>query len=256
MLEMTKFILAAPFLMNEILAFAALHLSIFRPLQQNFYRHKAAQLQTHALSEFNDANISVTPDTCVPMFLFSSILALHRLCEKLLFRADFFEAFLDDFVQSLRLHRGVRAVASESWHLLLESPLKSLLEVEGNVLDNNVSEHECSGLMSRIRMGSLDATVKEVYVHAIEYLQKAINGSRAHLTKLSTVGPILSWPVIIPDGYINLLSERRPESLVILSHYGALLHLHREIWTFGDGGMYIISSVRGYLGPSWTDWLR
>jgi hypothetical protein len=83
-----------------------------------------------------------------------------------------------------------------------------------------------------------------------------MNGSRAHLTKLSTVGPILSWLVIIPDRYINLLSERRPEALIILSHYGALLHLHRDIWTFGDGGMYIISSVRGYLGPSWTNWLR
>jgi hypothetical protein len=173
MLEMTKVILAAPFLMNEIVAFAALHLSIFRPSQQHFYRHKAAQLQTHALSEFNEANLGVTPDTCVPMFLFSSILALHRLCEKLIFRADSFEAFLDDFIQSLRLHRGVRAVVSESWHLLLESPLKSLLEVEGNVLDHNVSEHECSELMSRIRMGSLDPAAKDVYGQAIEYLQKA-----------------------------------------------------------------------------------
>ncbi|KAL4734172.1 hypothetical protein BDV11DRAFT_209608 [Aspergillus similis] len=213
-LESTKVILATPFLVNQILAFAALHLSILRPPQQQFYRHRAAQLQTHALSEYNEAGLDVTLDnTCVPMFLFSSILALHRLCEKLIF------------------------LTSESWHLLLESPLKSLLEVEGNALDHNVSEHECSLLMSRIRTSSLDPAVKDVYEQTIDCLQKAINGSRMHSSKLSTVGPILSWPVIIPDGYIDLLSHRRPEALVILSHFGALLHLHRDIWTFGDGGI-------------------
>ncbi|KAG2006433.1 hypothetical protein GB937_008721 [Aspergillus fischeri] len=255
-IEMTKIILTAPFLMNQILAFAALHLSVMRPPQQKFYRYHAAQLQTHALSEFNGANMDLTPDTCIPMFLFSSILALHMLSEKLVYCADAFEDFLDDFIQSLRLHRGVRAVTNQSWHLLRESPLKSVLEGEEDALNQEVTEQECLELMSRIDSSPLNPNMKDIYRQAIEYLQKAINGSRTHPSKLSTIGPILSWPVIIPDQYIDFLSERRPEALVILSYFGALLHLHREMWTFGDGGLYIISSVKGYLGPSWADWLR
>ncbi|KAL4934237.1 Zn(II)2Cys6 transcription factor domain-containing protein [Aspergillus undulatus] len=203
-IEMTKVILAAPFLMNQILA------------------HHAAQLQTHALSEFNSANIDITPDICVPVFLFSSILAMHMLCEKLVFRAGPFEGFLDDFIQSLRLHRGVRAVTNQFWHLLLQSPLKSLPEVE-------------------VEASPMDPATKEIYRQAVEDLQRAINGTRKHYTNLSAVGPILSWPVLIPDRYIDLLSERRPEALM---------------WTFGDGGLYIISSVKRYLGPLWGDWLR
>ncbi|KAL5333050.1 hypothetical protein BJX70DRAFT_392476 [Aspergillus crustosus] len=217
-LELVKIILGAPYLMNEIIGFAALNLSIIRLLQQTFYRHHAVQLQTHALTEFNGANLVITPDTCLLMFLFSSILAMHMLCDKLRFLEGTFDTFLDDFIQSLRLHRCIRAVTSDSWPVLLQSPLKALLETENKALSND------------------GVTGKE--------------------SPVSAVGPINSWPVIIPPGNIDLLSERKPEALVILAHFGALLHLHREMWVFGDSGKYVVASVREYLGVEWKEWLR
>lgn len=254
--EMLGYILPAPFLANQILALAAFHLSIVRPGKHEFYKHHATRLQTHALTEFNDANLDLTPDTCVPMFLFSSALAMHILCDKLVFRSPDFLVFLDNFIQSLRLHRGVRAITNESWHLLLKSPLKSLLEGEGNAL-SQVSGNECSELLSMIESStSMDHSVRHTYRQTIEALQMAINGTHAHLSKFSMIGPILSWPVVVAPEYIDLLSERQPEALVILSHFGALLHHHRDMWTFGSSGLYIIDSVDRYLGPSWHEWLR
>lgn len=258
-LEITKCILAAPFLMNEILGFAALHLSIVRPLQQSFYRHHAAELQTHALTEFNSANMDLTPETCLPMFLFSSILALHMLSEKLLFRIGGFDSFLEDFVQSLRLHRGVRAVTNQSWPLLLKSPLKSLLEAEGNALTSNQdnSGNECATLMELVDSSDfLNMSIRNTYRDTIKHLQNAFDGSRQHPSRFSAIGPIISWPVIIPPRYIDLLEERTPQALVILAHFGALLHLHREMWMFGDSGAYIVTFVKDYLGPDWEIWLH
>lgn len=258
-LEMTKCTLAAPFLMNEVLGFAALHLSIVRPLQQSFYRHHAAELQTHALTEFNTANLDLTPDTCLPMFLFSSILALHMLSEKLLFRIGGFDLFLEDFVQSLRLHRGVRAVTNQSWPLLLKSPLKFLLEAEGNALKSNQdnSRDECATLMELVDSSdSLNMSIRNTYRDTIKHLQTAFDGSHQHPSRFSAIGPIISWPVIIPPRYIDLLEERTPEALVILAYFGALLHLHREMWMFGDSGAYIVTSIKGYLGPDWNIWLH
>lgn len=258
-LEMTKCIFAAPFLMNEILGFAALHLSIVRPLQQSFYRHHAAGLQTHALTEFNGANMDVTPETCLPMFLFSSILALHMLSENLLFRTGGFDTFLNEFVQSLRLHRGVRAVTAQSWPLLLESPLKSLLEAEGNALTSSQggSGGECAALMDLLDSSdSMHMSVRNTYRETIKHLQSAFDGSHQHPSRFSAVGPVISWPVIIPPRYIDLLEERTPEALIILAYFGALLHLHREMWIFGDSGVYIITSVKDYLGPDWEIWFR
>ncbi|KAL4882402.1 hypothetical protein BJY04DRAFT_187007 [Aspergillus karnatakaensis] len=277
-LEMTKCILSAPFLMNEILAFAALHLSIVHPLQQRFYHHHAAELQTHALTEFNNgANIEINADTCLPIFLFSSILALHMLCDKLLFRADDFGDFLQDFVQSLRLHRGVRAVTNQSWPLLLQSPLKSLLEAEQLALDGKhvTPGTECSTLLTLTNSAStptsssnsnstkLDTPTLNTYRETIKSLQLAFDASgRVSTTNhpfkspFSAAGAIISWPVIIPPRYIDLLEEKRPESLAILAHFGALLHLHRSMWTFGDSGKYVVQSVAEYLGDGWKEWVR
>ncbi|KAI9045985.1 uncharacterized protein KD926_005930 [Aspergillus affinis] len=256
---MMKCVLAAPFLMNEILGFAALHLSIVRPVQQRFYRQHAAELQTHALTAFNDTNMDLTPETCLPMFLFSSLMGLHALSEKLLFRKGDFEAFLEDFVQSLRLHRGVRAVTGQCWPLLLKSPLKTLLEAEDNALrtDEGVSGNECSDLMSLVESSdSINTSMRNAYTETIKCLQCAFDGSHQHPLKFAAVGPIISWPVIIPPAYIDLLEERRPEALSILAYFGVLLHLHRDMWIFGDSGAYIITSIREYLGPEWESWWR
>ncbi|CAG8060226.1 unnamed protein product [Penicillium olsonii] len=255
-MEMTKCALTAPYLMNQILALSALHLSITRTDDQQSYHRHAAQLQTHALSEFNRAKLDLNPQTCLPMFLFSSILALHVLCDNLLFRPSDFETFLENFIQSLKMHRGVRAVTNQSWHILLQSPLKSFLDEEGKTLDAGVTGDECTELLSLVNITQNDQEIRSIYQTTIEHLQKAFNGSRSTSAELRAVGPIISWPVIIPPGYIDLLSERRPEALAILSYFGALLHLHKEMWTFGDSGIYLISSINNCLGPSWRNWLR
>jgi hypothetical protein len=255
-IDMTKYILTAPFLMNQVLAFAAFHLSIIRPDRQEFYHYHATQLQTHALSEFNATKPDLSPGNCVPTLLFSSCLAMHVLSDKLLFRPHVFEAFLDDFIQSLRMHRGVRAVTNQSWHMLLQSPLKIFLENECKTLDEGIPGDECFELLSLVDAMSCDPAIGTAYEQTIQDLQKAYNGSRAPSSNVSKIGPVIFWPVIIPPEYIDLLSERRSEALAILSHFGALLHMHREMWTFGDSGLYIISSINEYLGPEWENWLR
>jgi hypothetical protein len=254
--DITKYILTASYLMNQILAFSALHLSVIRPDRRDFYQYHAAQLQTHALSEFNGTKLDISADNCVPMFLFSSCLAMHVLSEKLLFRPHGFESFLDQFIQSLRMHRGVRAISGQSWHLLLQSPLAPILETEGKRLEHNSSRSEILELLALVDAMPLDAAIGTVYRQSIEDLQKAYNGTQSPPSDFSMIGPIISWPVIIPSEYIDLLSERRPEALAILSHFGVLLHMHRDVWTFGDSGFYLISSINEYLGPQWKNWLR
>ena len=126
-------------------------------------------------------------------------------------RPDRFQTFLDDFIQSLRMHSGVRAVASESWHLLLQSPLKSWLEHEGRMLDQSASGDECLELLAHVDT-MLDPTISSIYRRAIEDLQKAYNASRSPSSNFSRIGPIISWPVTISSDYINLLTGRQPRS--------------------------------------------
>ncbi|KAH2989149.1 hypothetical protein KXW58_004896 [Aspergillus fumigatus] len=100
--------------MNELLAFAALHLSIVRPMQREYYHRHAMQLQTHAINDLKDSGcLNINPENCVPTFLFSSILGTHMLCETLYFHRDDLSSFLAKFIQYASLHRGVRAIAVE-----------------------------------------------------------------------------------------------------------------------------------------------
>ncbi|KAJ5919713.1 hypothetical protein N7454_009548 [Penicillium verhagenii] len=221
-IDITKCILSAPFLMNQVLALSAFHLSVVRPDRQEFYRHHAAQLQTHALSEFNGAKLDISLDNCVPTFLFSSLLAIHVLSEKLISRPQNFEEFLDYFILSLKMHRG----------------------------------NECSELISLIDTTSFEPAIAATYRKTVEDLQTAFNGSSSTASNSSAIGPVMFWPVIISLEYIDLLSEHRPEALAILSYFGALLHIHRDMWTFGNSGIYLISSINDYLGPPWERWLR
>ena len=253
-IDLTSQILAAPFLMNQILAFSALHLSIVRPEKREYYQYHSSQLQTHALSEFNGQKLDISADNCIPIFLFSSCLAMHILADKIVFRPAGFEQFLDDFIHSLRMHRGVRAITTETWVLLLQSPLKSHLESEGLRLEQSTPGDECSGLLAHVDTMH-DPVIRDIYRQVTKDLQRVYNATRSPSPDFSHIGPIMSWPVLLSSEYIDLLSEQRPEALVILAHFGVILLLHKHIWTFGDGGYYLISTIRSYLGPEWASWL-
>ncbi|KAL3443164.1 hypothetical protein BJX65DRAFT_285757 [Aspergillus insuetus] len=248
--------LAAPYLMDQILAFSALHLSILRRDQQKHYKYHADQLQTHAISALNSLKLEVNPENCLPLFIFASCLANHTLCEKLVFRADSFDDFLDDFVQSLHLHRGIRAITSQSWHFLLETPLKDTLRKSGQALDDGPPGDECLELLSLVDTTVSDPATRDTYRQAIESLQKTLNANRVSSPEVSAMSLVISWPVMIPPEYSDRLAERRPEALVILAYYAALLHMHSTIWLFGDSGEYILRSVNAYLGHAWEHWLR
>ena len=70
------------------------------------------------------------------------------------------------------------------------------------------------------------------------------------------INKILQWPVRVPSRYIDLVEQRRPEALVILSHYAAMIHEAPYYWVLGEGsGRYIIESIGKQLGPFWLEWL-
>jgi hypothetical protein len=117
--------LSAPYVMYQILALSALHLSHTRTAQTSHYREQATFLQSEALSLFNSSWAKASTENCVPMLIFSSFLGLHTLGEAVRDSESDEGGFLNRFVTYLNLHRGVRVVMSESWQLLLQSNISS-----------------------------------------------------------------------------------------------------------------------------------
>ncbi|KAL4918377.1 hypothetical protein BDW62DRAFT_217579 [Aspergillus aurantiobrunneus] len=246
-----------PYLVNELLAFSALHLSTLRPTQRDFYHYHAAQLQTHALACFNETNPSVTHETCVPMFLFSSFLGIHMLCDTLIYRENDFGPFLARFVHYLRLHHGVRTIVGQAWFMLQDSALKPAFEV-GKALykfDGRLGP-SCTKLLDLIVAARLGTELTDVYRQAIESLQACANVTETADERHAEINGVIAWPILIRLEFSDLLQQRRPEALVVLAHYAVLLHRYRDSWLFADSGRFVIEEAKRYLGEEWEEWLR
>ncbi|KAL4979000.1 hypothetical protein BDW66DRAFT_157862 [Aspergillus desertorum] len=259
--KLFSFPLTTPYLVNEMLALSALHMSTLRPDQREYYRYHAAQLQTHALAIFKESNPQVTQETCVSLFLFASILGIHMLCDTLIYRedGDDFNTFISQFTHYLRLHHGVRTIVGEAWTLLLaaDSVVKPALETGITLYTfNGTFDPTLQRLLDRVTASNLGPDLRDLYKHAIESLQVCTNVTDAADERHAAINGVISWPVLVKPEYGDALVARRPEALVILAHWAVLLWRCREIWLFGDSGVYIAENVLGCLGSEWEAWLE
>jgi hypothetical protein len=253
--------ITTPYLVNEMLALSALHMSILHPDKKDYYHYHAAQLQTHALAIFKDSNHQVTQETCIPLFFFASILGIHMLCDTLIYRENDndFGTFLSRFTLYLRLHYGVRTILREAWFLLLaaDSIVKPALDVGMTLYSfNGTLDPTLQELLDRITASKLGQDLTDLYRQAIESLQICTNVTNAADQRHAAVNGVIVWPILVKPEYGDALAARRPEALVILAHWAMLLWRYRETWLFGDSGAYILGSVVGFLGTEWESWLE
>lgn len=247
-----KYAVSAPYLMHQVLALAALHLAVIRPEHATYFRDYSVGLQTRAITLFNMAKTDVNESTCVPMFLFSTFLGIHVLCDTLNYHQEELTVFLDKFVTYLHLHRGVRAVINDSWESLKETELKPIIDAAPPREENESSRVECDDLKELIDRSDLGESSAAIYQDTIKDLRWVFTIVGQPGTQVDNPQMVFAWPTIIPIEYVRLLQQRRPEALVILAYFAALLHQHRHFWCFNDGGTFLVRSISDYLGPYWN----
>lgn len=245
---------ATPYFMHELLAISALHMSTLRPNQRDFYEHQAVELQTVALSLYNQAQEDLTAENCLPMFLFSSFLGNNLLFTTFSRHHDDFNSLLDDFMCYLQVHRGVRVVTNHSWDLLRTTAHKFLFLDEDYDLPpigESVGQ-ECNGLRRLLESADLSPASISTCQEAVNQLQWTFDGQKSGKV---TSGLVFAWPILISASFIDLLKQRRPEALAVLAHYAVLLHYNRDIWIFNNAGRCLIESITRHLGGYWEKWL-
>ncbi|KAH9227505.1 hypothetical protein K456DRAFT_1775164 [Colletotrichum gloeosporioides 23] len=207
--------LGTPYLMDELLALSAAHMSTLPGKDQAFYRAEATRLQTRALSQFNLAKAEVSNDNFLAIFLYSTWLGQHVLFDTFIHQGNF-ATVLDKLVHCMNLHRGIRTIVAGSWsilrghlvaHLGPDSPFVDSIIIEPDAMERGT---ECAGL---------------------------------------------EWSIRVPTEYVNLLDQRRPEALVVLAYWAVLLHLSREYWAYANAGKALVQSISAHLGTYWSEWL-
>lgn len=246
-----------PFLMHEILAFSAIHLSILRPQRREYYHSLATSLQSKALADFNEILSRVDATTCMPVLLFSHLIGLHTFHDIFNVLKDDFNTFMDGLVGCVRLLRGVNLVTQTWRDVLIQSELGGIMrEADQAHGSEKPSRSECYPLRDLIEAADLSSSSKEVCREALDKLQEYFDVENVFPGDLlSTTNIIFAWFVTASSQYTDLMDQRRPEALILLAYYAVLLHRRRKSWVVGDAGQHLLKSITAHLGRRWETWL-
>jgi hypothetical protein len=96
--------------------------------------------------------------------------------------------------------------------------------------------------------------IVDAYGHAIRILELAFAVAAASPNPPSDA-LLKMWIHLIPDRYVELLSERQPGSLIILAHYAVLLRRSEHHWYLVGVGEQILNMVNNLVPTEWKSWL-
>ncbi|OAA55960.1 Zn(2)-C6 fungal-type DNA-binding domain protein [Niveomyces insectorum RCEF 264] len=260
--------LRAPYLLYECLAISARYLSVLRPAQHAFYYHQAVQLQTQAIAMYKATDVfddAASASASVPSILFSSLLNCHSLVDVFANRDGGFGAFLDRYMQTVQLQRGIRAVSQTAWPQLLASELRPILDwsmpetltAVGAGPEFHDHRYHCDELRQLVALTpTLNPVSKEACRTAIHYLQLGYDCLAQPVPGKYANRMLSIWGIFLPDEFCTLLRARQPEAVAIMAWYAVLLHEERNSWRVGDVGVFILQNVSEFLGPQWAHWLE
>ncbi|KAL8950313.1 MAG: hypothetical protein Q9222_003636 [Ikaeria aurantiellina] len=247
--------LSYPFLLNEMLAIAALHMATRVPDRQAFYYTRATQLQSQALNGFNSMQKEVDESNCIPVLLFSALLGSHLLGDRSRTHGLGPSEHLDHIISCVRLMRSVSKLVLKRWTSFLQESEIAPLMRSRNPQPPFAVPSEYHALDSLMQQSDLGQTSLDAYSAAIDRLYWLIALIDVPNSMPDTPRSTLAWPVQLSDDYMLLLEQRRPEALIILLYYGVVLHFCRHAWAIGDSGALLVRAIESQLGGYWKPWL-
>ncbi|KAF3803863.1 hypothetical protein GCG54_00008365 [Colletotrichum gloeosporioides] len=249
----------APYLLNELLALSALHLSTRGVAQASLFNHQATELQTRSLELFAEAKGDISETTYMPTFIFASLLGIHVLYETLKTEYGTLADFVKSFVRYCRLHRGVRAVTGQYWPEILRSDLKPLLYIAtlSQRIESQTPGTETSHLKEFLTGMTTSSSATEACLGALGGVQWVLDMAQQEPARFDVgVHAVMAWPLYVTDEYVEALHQHQPEALVVLAFYAATLHRYRQYWAFGSSGSSVVHLVASSIGSFWQDALR
>lgn len=248
-----------PYLIDQMLAFAAMHMAHKQPESAARYRHQATELQTRALSYFTKEADTLEPESNIhpaQRFLFATLLGLHVLAETLPCMRSDFQEFIHRFIRCIHLHKGIRSVSKPQWESLLKSEILPILELATlRYPSEPVHGNECEPLNALMDASDLDASSVGACRAAVQTLQWSFDLS-ARLPHQELPHAVTGFSAIVSAEFGEVLKKHRAEALIILAYYGVLLHRARKYWIFGDAGVFLIRHIASVLGDFWQEHMR
>lgn len=248
------------FLLRAILAVAALHLRHLNPHRTSYYDLMASTHQSFALETARDALTQVDENNCHAIFTFSCLIVIMTSAS--LRKQGGVEAH-QEILEWFFLLRGCNSVAQLYWETLQLSFLYPLLnEVNNTETTATHTIKDADRIMDLLTTccysdATGDPETSKAYAMTVYELVKVF--SQVSILRDRGQGLILScciWPNTIPQKYLDLLRDQKPQALIILAHYAVLLHWADNEWFMRGMARYLLDTIKSSVGEEWQGALQ
>ena len=100
------------------------------------------------------------------------------------------------------------------------------------------------------------AEVQQAYAGAISVIGSTLKAIVARDTRTNIGRRLITFPLLIPERYMELVLEMKPRALVILAHFFFLLVRLSDVWWIGDSGPREVQGIKTVLSGKWLDMLN
>jgi hypothetical protein len=252
-----------PFVLDAILAVAALHKAFIEPQNDEKYISACLFYQNQCLQTYYKQLSNINQDNCHAMFAVSALInvltiAMSRGSSSLASTSP-----LETLFTTFKLLRGIQAVLHGNFDTVRSAHYKAIFSVP-EVPPNSVVSPEVSHAMKELLRLTSDGNT-EADTDRIELYRSSIESLEKHFREVEQVqnfGAIISWPLSLDATATGLLKARDPMMMLIFVHYGVLyLHIHQRWWAhdFGCRLIWGLSESLHALDASWlplTSWAR
>ena len=237
--------------MHGLLAVASLHRAVDDTSQRVQQTNISCRHQTKALQTYLPSLNHVTQSNCDAIWAFSALTVIQAFAyQRLAPPGDTINAALQVVVFS----RGLRAIYAISRPWMVENKLYKTLRIEDRkivAVPSRVDHvlHQLTAYINAVygRAGDEKAEAEvKAFTDAINRLRemsgtRGIEGRMNHMT----------WPVLVPEKFVEMLKERHEFALVLLAFYGAMLHQSlRNHWWSKNFGERLVEDIRDRLGAA------
>ncbi|KAF4967877.1 hypothetical protein FSARC_4644 [Fusarium sarcochroum] len=243
-IEIPKVGVAYPFLMHQILAVSAFHLARLNPSERQEYLSRALQHQHHAICGIRGEVATVTPRNCHALFAGSSLLFIGAFAACARTSGGNLEQKVNDLLGVFVLVRGVNSILNLFKDVIRNGTFGEFIECNSYAGGTGL----LSSLVERLHLitesldaGKVDHVVKAQAGEAIFALGESAG-------RASTAAPELNvaiiWPMIIKDGFLQLIRDRHPAALVVIAHYCTVLHaVGSKFWFLENWGHEMLDAI-------------
>ncbi|KAJ5095510.1 hypothetical protein NUU61_004866 [Penicillium alfredii] len=247
------------FLMHGILALAALHTTAITadPDKALPYLDSALHYNHLSFGPFRHALSHLTPQNCDAVYAYSAIITALNIALPLLnarLRGEHL-TMIENMVTAFELVQGAGNISriSASW-------LQASIFSKSSVWEMQNAELDPQTVGALEQLDRLNHSVTTADPEELSTNHETIEILRSFFSKFAHSphpAPILAWLFYVKKDFVDRLRMRRPFQLLVLMHWGVLLHeLGHHFWWAEGSGKALVAELLSVLEVEVPEWER